>query len=63
MKDPATLPALDAVQLAYRLMSDITDVADHMSPNYSRAFLAMELLNGSVSTEQAQGYVEQIPED
>jgi hypothetical protein len=64
-KTPTELPTLDAVQLAFQLMSAITDVADHMSPNYGRAFLAMQLLNSdlSVPTVHALGYLDQIPED
>ena len=63
MKAPDTLPQLESVQMAYELMSSITDVADHMSPNYYRASLAMQLLNGTLTREQAQDYADDIPED
>lgn len=59
MLKPPTQPVpVDAATVIFDLMSDILDVADHMDANYTRASVAMQLANGSITPVQALAYVD-----
>lgn len=61
MLNPPLHPvSVEAATVAFDLMGDITDVADHMSANYRRASIAQQLLNGDLTTEQALAYAADI---
>jgi len=52
---------LAAATVAFDLLSDILDVADHNSANYSRVSLAMQVLSGDLTPTQALDRADEMP--